>query len=613
MPNRARTRLLLGVLRSVGRVARRRRLPRQQQPDAIRLAYAQALVPLMDAARDAVREVEAEIFAGLRARRALLAARLDAPPPPPDFGTGSGPLPGDPRRWVDEAARRFAEKLRPVALEDIARRIGKRTADHQRDELDRQVRAAVGVPLSALQADVPEKLQTWAVENVALIKTVPERYFERLRRDVAQAYADGTAPETLARQLADAYEIGLGDARRIARDQVGKLNGQLNEDRQKALGVTGYVWRTMNDNRVRDEHVDREGQGFQWADAPEDGHPGEAIQCFPGDTPARLLGAHVLKAYRRRYRGQLSTLVADTGEVLRATVNHPVLTARGWLPAHAVDVGDQVFHAPAQRFDTAVGDPQRRDSTLAEIFGALAELVDAHRVAGGASGFHGDGTDEQVDVVDVDRGLRLELDSTLTQGFCNDVLALADDPALGLRHAHLALLGNRRAPNGVVRGASQLLALLGGEGAHPLQHGGRAVARLDAIAKKLSANGRARDAEALRDLLHAHPVGVEPRHHVARVVLGIWARAIDAAPGLDAPSAEELAQVVTLAADGAGSLRDRLPLLQSPRRIVEKRVGEPYVGHVFNLETSTGWYVATNLIVRNCRCYAEPDFSGLLG
>ena len=36
--------------------------------------------------------------------------------------------------------------------------------------------------------------------------------------------------------------------------------------------------------------------------------------------------------------------------------------------------------------------------------------------------------------------------------------------------------------------------------------------------------------------------------------------------------------------------------------------------HVYNLTTSTGWYVAQNLLVHNCdRCYSEPVLDDLLG
>ena len=68
-------------------------------------------------------------------------------------------------------------------------------------------------------------------------------------------------------------------ARLIARDQVGKLNGQLAERRQRDIGVSRYVWRTAQDERVRPAHADREGQVFSWDDPPEGGHPGFDYSC----------------------------------------------------------------------------------------------------------------------------------------------------------------------------------------------------------------------------------------------------------------------------------------------------------------------------------------------
>ena len=70
-----------------------------------------------------------------------------------------------------------------------------------------------------------------------------------------------------------------GRAKVIARDQVGKLNGQLTQARQQALGITEYVWRTSRDQRVRDAHADRDGRRFRWSTAPADGHPGHPVQC----------------------------------------------------------------------------------------------------------------------------------------------------------------------------------------------------------------------------------------------------------------------------------------------------------------------------------------------
>jgi SPP1 gp7 family putative phage head morphogenesis protein len=612
MPSaRPSARAALQQLRAVGKLRPRRGpLLRPAHPDGIALEYFKALRPLaVDEPAHAMRPVIERVVALLaeeREEERARAARGDAARE--DVSRAK-----EAERLIKAAAWRTVSAMKPKAAERVAAKYGKRTVGFQREQFSRFVKAAVGVDYSAIERPVRDLVPLFSKTNADLIRTVAERYHDRVARDVREAFAGGTHPETLARQLAEAEDIALNDARRIARDQIGKLNAQVTQERQESLGVEAYIWRTVNDERVRDEHREREGQTFRWDEPPEDGHPGEPIQCFPGDTPARLFDARVLKAYRRWYSGELTTLVMGAGEALRCTPNHPILTAAGWKAAHLVEVGEDVFEAPAQGLDPLVVDPERRDSTMDEIFGAASALGITHLIGGGATGFHGDGSDEQVDVVDVDGCLGLELDPACSQGFCQDVLTRADNAGLPVGHSYLALLGDWNATDRVMRGASKILALVGREASMAGDHALRAVAWLDAIADELRADGCAADAEALRERLHTFPVGMEPRHHLTRVVLGVVRRAVGVPPRLDTPSAEFLGQVVTRSGaepQRGGRLGDGRSLLEQPRRVVKKLVGE-YSGHVFNLETSSGWYVTRGLIVRNCRCYPAPVLDAL--
>ena len=66
----------------------------------------------------------------------------------------------------------------------------------------------------------------------------------------------------------------------IARDQVSKLNGQLNRTRQTAAGITKFVWETQKDARGRSQQAALQSRTFTWADgAPGVGIPGQPIQC----------------------------------------------------------------------------------------------------------------------------------------------------------------------------------------------------------------------------------------------------------------------------------------------------------------------------------------------
>jgi SPP1 gp7 family putative phage head morphogenesis protein len=264
----ARTVALVRMLRTVGGVRKTRgRVPRQQQPDAIRLEYYQAIKRIsVQPAQASYRGVFSDII------RLLVQERRQQ-------GKMDAPRLAEAKGLIEKAAQHTARRIQPRELLEAAQEIGRRTSTFNRQQIDRQLRSAVGVSLGAVEKSTRDLLPGFVKENVSLIKTVADRYHDRVATAVEEAFSTGMHPETLAERFQEIDDIAESDARRIARDQIGKLNGQFNEMRQQAMGVTGYIWRTARDNRVRDEHADRDGKRYEWSDPPEDGHPGEAIQC----------------------------------------------------------------------------------------------------------------------------------------------------------------------------------------------------------------------------------------------------------------------------------------------------------------------------------------------
>ena len=246
--------------------SRSRRLPRQLQPDLIRTGYYNEIIRFTRLSTNYWRRIESEVFSLLRFN-ADVKERYDV-----DEKKRA-------RQLIDLAASATAQAFEPREIEAAARKYAQRTSDFQRQQLGKQVQSAFGVPLSTIEKPVREKVGSFVQENVSLIKTVPERYFDRLRKRIEQAFEDGERPEDVVGDIQDIGGMSDRDALRIANDQIGKLNAQLNQARQEQLGVDEYIWRTVNDNRVRDEHSEREGQKFSWDNPPEDGHPGEPINC----------------------------------------------------------------------------------------------------------------------------------------------------------------------------------------------------------------------------------------------------------------------------------------------------------------------------------------------
>lgn len=184
---------------------------------------------------------------------------------------------------------RFAfERLLPQSrLEAIADDAARDTAKTHKAELARQVKAVLGVDPITTEPWLNPLLDDAVAANVALIRTIPTRYFDDLEQLVRRSVRAGRRHEELAEEIRTRFMSSAGEdltkatkrAELIARDQTAKLTSDLARVRQERLGVSRYRWRTSLDERVREEHAAREGVIFSWDDPPPDGHPGEPIMC----------------------------------------------------------------------------------------------------------------------------------------------------------------------------------------------------------------------------------------------------------------------------------------------------------------------------------------------
>ncbi len=135
-----------------------------------------------------------------------------------------------------------------------------------------------GRPLSSL-------VNTWAANNVRLIQKAEGAFLDEVQAAVVDGLVEGRSTEDIARTIEERGSVARSRARLIARDQVATLNHEITKQRQTSLGLEEYRWTTSLDERVRDEHSDRHGKVFRWDTPPDDGHPGQAINCRCVATP----------------------------------------------------------------------------------------------------------------------------------------------------------------------------------------------------------------------------------------------------------------------------------------------------------------------------------------
>ena len=259
---------------------RQPRLPRVARPDRIAAEYLavlrSALRPLLDLLKEFTQEAE-----------------RDWPKSEADNVRTDNDR--DVARLVKRTADKLARAVKAESITPIATKYAAATSDFQRAQLAKQARAAVGVDvrkLTGIDRAVPAQLEQFAKVNAQLITGLGARLAEDIAEIVEDATVSGSRWETVAKRLAHAGLVTESRAALIARDQVGKLFGDINKQRQANLGVTRYVWRTVRDNRVREEHEALEGDSIAWDSPPAEGHPGEAVncRCYADPDFSELLG-----------------------------------------------------------------------------------------------------------------------------------------------------------------------------------------------------------------------------------------------------------------------------------------------------------------------------------
>ena len=341
---------------------------------------------------------------------------------------------------------------------------------------------------------------------------------------------------------------------------------------------------------------------FDWRNLPGEGEaPGEWAYCFPGSTSLSLQGAH--KVFRRGYSGQTTELIAADGRVLSGTPNHPVLTSRGWLSLQRVQVGDYVFNAGRKDLLTSANDADQNQPCISDCFQALVEITGRETPLGGSTfDFHGDGTNDHVDVIDLDRRLPIQRLSSGAKEVCEEVFAWADGLSSGGSRLEHRIARALAAPQRIVRGANKLLAILSGEPRHAdllrLAH----ASGLDSRLQEMATYDPPCDAILSRQSKLTRS-GVVGGYDLSRQIYSI-VRSL-AVLDHNAPSAELLGEIVGMDAKSISDFGKEHALCIEPLRVIDKRRGE-LTGPVFNLHTVSNWYSAGGLAVHNCQCTAEP-------
>ena len=179
----------------------------------------------------------------------------------------------------------FTEAVPPSAIAALAERRGLEASNFGNRQLTMAARRAIGVNMIAESPVLEQRLRDWSSRNVQLVTKMTDDHLGRVRTIVTEGVTNGRTARELGRSISQATGVARRRAQLIARDQIATLNSQLQHDRMRTNGVTEGIWRTVGDDRVRDEHAAREGQQFTIAQGIEGERPGEPINCRCSTEP----------------------------------------------------------------------------------------------------------------------------------------------------------------------------------------------------------------------------------------------------------------------------------------------------------------------------------------
>ena len=441
--------------------------------------------------------------------------------------------------------------------------------------------------------------------------------------------------------------------------------GIANEARHKTLVedadvVKGFQWvatldgRTCADCASRDGLAwDLDGNGLDGNTIPYETPPLHA-SCVTGDTLVSPIG-RISAASKRWVEGEIIIIKTASNNILTCTPNHPILTNKGWVRASEVDkVGNVISYFIGQGVGRGDGNIDQVPTSIEDITSSLfsSSAVMAMPVPVSSEDFHGDKLNSEVAIIGANR----ELLDTVNTAFlkhvrqfnfvarngsrfsdktapCNNALlkgghfsapcrvmgVLGQKVFLLLRHIiHAGLLlfftpterdiSHLKEAGDSLPGVSKFIGdtLDSNTAVIHFKCGvvikrlfAFATNRLNSILFKKCVDCLGVNSKHIGNLGDRHLVGVIGDEHLGYV--NLYSTSCSGRAQFFQEAVNSSGRNVIFCAEfGDGS---SIPVIIDN---ILSTTPQKFTGHVYNLQSSSGAYLASNIITHNCRCTLTP-------
>ncbi|MBY0274726.1 phage portal protein [Candidatus Binatia bacterium] len=434
--------------------------------------------------------------------------------------------------------------------------------------------------------ELPKLAETYFDHRLGELVQIGERVKERLRDTILEGLSLGDTLDQLMDRVRDTFDASASRARTVARTESHTAVNSGKFETYKTQNAQGEnEWVTAKDAHVRRSHQidgERRRTGEKFPNGCR--YPGdraaparEVCNCF---LPGTQISGAIVAALRASYSGPAVEIVTRNGHRLCVTAQHPVLGAEGPVAAARLRVGDHLL-AYGTNIDVASANEEDGCASVEDVFDAMGGHESVLQAS--AVDFHGDGrfVEQKVDVRSRYHRL-LRDDETLVANERGElVLVTADSPR-----------------GGAVGGGDLTTPLLDVHGAplRALRVGPAAL--LDARLPQPERDDVSRNSERVRERLDALAGGESPND------LGVI-EVSTTDTGLDAGSGQLSPECRAAYASFASELRDRSSGAVALDEVVEVRHFH-FSGHVYDLQSTTGYVAAGGIISKQCRCTIIP-------
>lgn len=472
---------------------------------------------------------------------------------------------------------------------------------------------------TGLNAGVIDSVTVVAASQTTFMGTPLQESLERQAFGVQARFADqvrigmglGETNDQIAKRIKDAgvYQTSRNDLQRLARTATTTVsnNARMATFEANADVIEGVEHVSTIDSNTSLVCILRDAKRWTIEGKPI-GHnipfmrPPIHYNCLAGDTnvSSRSGIAHV---YKRAYKGVVIKIRTESGRAITITPNHPVLTGRGWVAAGELDCTDKLVAMSTSCLVNIDGE-NTVEAKFSELFRAAKVSVDSSLVTNRPAApedFHGDVTDNKVDVVRLDGFSNFKIRETLRQNRQERELVLRSiaNFTLSAKRA-LMELSSRSFPTSsrVMRRFSEVRNLLRRGSRHTGVLLFAAVSKMDALRFKEAFNGSNTDSEMI-GYAASSDTGLVELDEAA----GIDAKQclLSLVPDLDPFSLESCVKPTDADSRLAGSILSGVAGKVELDSVVELNVELFTGGHVYNLENKDNWYLSNGIVTHNCR------------